>query len=157
MPEYVLCPVCNNPAVKGEACAVCEQRRAAQAAAPAYTENVQYAAPQTAQYNALFEAPEQTEGRDYRRLMEKTFAPMGAWSIFGTLLLFSVPVLGFIFAVIFACGACRKKQKRALARGYLLVCALSLLLSLLFFGTVFALFQMGLLPHPYGFAIPLPV
>lgn len=66
---------------------------------------------------------------EYSALMEQTYAPMGAWNICGTLLLFCLPVIGLIFAIAFACGACRKEQKKRLARGCLLFILVSLVLG----------------------------
>ena len=65
---------------------------------------------------------------EYSELMRETYAPMGAWNVCGTLLLFSIPVLGLIFAIAFACGACKKRQKKRLAQGYLLFLLLAVVL-----------------------------
>lgn len=161
MPDYILCPVCHNPALKDEPCGVCAARakEAASASPVAPAAPVAPISPEVAaqQYNDLFAsapvspAPAPTAAPDateYRRLMESTYAPMGAWSIFGTLLLFSVPLVGLIFAVIFACGGCRKKQKASIARGYLLFVLFGLLLSALIGAVVFWLFASSGLQLP---------
>lgn len=158
MPDYILCPVCHNPALKDEPCGVCAAR-AKEAASAAPASSVEPISPEVAaqQYNDLFAsapvspAPAPTAAPDateYRRLMDATYAPMGAWSVFGTLLLFCVPLIGFIFAVIFACGGCRKKQKASLARGYLLFVLFGLLLSALIGAVVFWLLASSGLEFP---------
>ncbi|MBR6530267.1 MAG: hypothetical protein IKT43_02515 [Clostridia bacterium] len=230
MPEYILCPVCNNPALKDEPCAVCELKRRSkeleeataavfsavaeetlspaasgepasspaseEPAAPAASEesaaseeayapkfapafeppvaepaayvppqNVkQVAVPETpvstpaAQYNALFEEKKTPDSKAYRRLLDKTYAPMSAWNVFGVLLLFAVPIIGFIFAVVFACGGCRKKQKASFARGYLLVLLFSLLFALILGAVFIWLVSAGILPlAPLPFLSGVPV
>ncbi|MBQ2731395.1 MAG: hypothetical protein IJF24_05165 [Clostridia bacterium] len=158
MPDYILCPVCHNPALKDEPCGVCAAR-AKEAASAAPASPVAPISPEVAaqQYNDLFAsapvspAPAPTAAPDateYRRLMDATYAPMGAWNVFGTLLLFCVPLIGFIFAVIFACGGCRKKQKASLARGYLLFVLFGLLLSALIGAVVFWFFASNGLEFP---------
>ena len=214
MPEYILCPVCNNPALKDEPCAVCELKRRSKeleeataavfsavaeetlspaaseesaaseeacapkfAPAPAFEppvaepaayvppQNVkQVAVPETpvsapaAQYNALFEEKKTPDSKAYRRLLDKTYAPMSAWNVFGVLLLFAVPIIGFIFAVVFACGGCRKKQKATFARGYLLVLLFSLLFALILGAVFIWLVSAGILPlAPLPFLSGVPV
>lgn len=44
--------------------------------------------------------------------------PMGAWSYFGHSLLFSIPVIGTILLIIFACGGTKNINKRNYARSY---------------------------------------
>ena len=170
MPEYVLCPICKSPAVKDEPCAVCEKKKAEEAArsaeeAVAGEEVETSAAPESAipmppppveQYSHLYEEEKPAEMPDsaaYRRLMEKSFVSMSTWSVFGTILLFLVPVIGFIFAVVFACGGCRKKQKTALARAFLLI-FVALLLVLLVAACVFVLLVVrGVIPEAFFLAL----
>ena len=49
----------------------------------------------------------------------------------GILLLLAIPVVGPILVIVWACGGCRKLQKRRFARAQLIVAALSLLLTAL--------------------------
>lgn len=166
MAEYVLCPVCHNPALVGEPCAVCAGRAQEQAAAPEVKAAEEtFVAPETRAPKAAFaEAPEMgaraadsyrslfsaegaaPDSAEYGRLMENTYAPMKTGALFGTLLLFLVPLAGLIFAIVFACGACRKRQKVLLARAFLLVVlTLAALAAALFFGYL-CLAKAGLLP-----------
>lgn len=156
MSEYVLCPTCRNPALAGEPCAVCAERRAREAAearegfAPAAdAPAAANAAAAAGAYTTLFEEEKTPDSEDYQRLMRRTYAPMGAWSSFGVLLLFSVPVIGLLFAIVFACGGCQKKQKAALARGYLLLVLFSLVLAVLSALVVLLLLGGGYLQLPY--------
>lgn len=57
-------------------------------------------------------------------LDDSPYEPISAWGFIGILALFAIPVIGWIFAIIWACGGCRKLNKRNLARGYLIILAL---------------------------------
>lgn len=57
-------------------------------------------------------------------LDDSPYEPVTAWGFIGILALFSVPVIGWIFAIVWACGGCRKVNKRNLARGYLMILGL---------------------------------
>ena len=59
------------------------------------------------------------------------FAPVSTWGFVGIILLFSVPVIGWIFCLVWACGGCTKVNKRNLARAYILIFVLLLLVSIL--------------------------
>ena len=57
-------------------------------------------------------------------LDDSPYEPITAWGFIGILALFAIPVIGWIFAIVWACGGCRKLNKRNLSRGYLLILAL---------------------------------
>ena len=57
-------------------------------------------------------------------LDDSPYEPISAWGYIGIMALLLVPVIGWIFAIVWACGGCRKINKRNMARGYLLVLAL---------------------------------
>lgn len=57
-------------------------------------------------------------------LDDSPYEPISAWGFIGILTLFAIPVIGWIFAIIWACGGCRKLNKRNLSRGYLIILAL---------------------------------
>lgn len=57
-------------------------------------------------------------------LDDSPYEPISAWGYIGIWALFAIPVIGWIFAIVWACGGCRKLNKRNMARGYLLVLAL---------------------------------
>jgi len=48
------------------------------------------------------------------------YAVMSIGSYMGSILLFSIPVIGFIFMVVWACGGCINQNRRNFARAYLL-------------------------------------
>ncbi len=48
------------------------------------------------------------------------YSVMGTGSFMGSMLLFSIPVIGFIFMVVWACGGCTNQNKRNFARAYLI-------------------------------------
>lgn len=55
------------------------------------------------------------------------YAPISTWGYTGIILLFSIPVIGWIFCLVWACGGCAKINKRNLARGYILTFVLVVL------------------------------
>ena len=48
------------------------------------------------------------------------YCPISAWGYFGIFLLMAIPVIGWLLIIIWACGGCRKVNKRNMARGVLL-------------------------------------
>ncbi len=66
------------------------------------------------------------------------YAPVSTWGYVGIILLFAIPVIGWIFCLVWACGGCTKINKRNLARAYilafvLLVLVLAVTAALLYF------------------------
>ncbi len=61
------------------------------------------------------------------------YAVLGSWSFFGTMLLLSVPVVGFVFAIVWACGGAHNLNRRNYARAILLFYIIAIVLSLLSF------------------------
>lgn len=58
------------------------------------------------------------------------YAVLGSWSFVGSLLLLSIPVVGFILAIVWACGGAHNCNRRNLARAYLLLYAIAIVLVL---------------------------
>ena len=54
---------------------------------------------------------------------------MSTWGTVGAILLMAIPVVGLIFAIVWACGGCRKYAKRNLARAELILMAVGVLLA----------------------------
>ncbi|MDY4977170.1 MAG: zinc ribbon domain-containing protein [Clostridia bacterium] len=57
-------------------------------------------------------------------LDDSPYEPITAWGYIGILVLMAIPVIGWLFAIVWACGGCRKLNKRNLARGYLMILGL---------------------------------
>ncbi len=57
-------------------------------------------------------------------LDDSPYEPITAWGYIGILVLLMIPVIGWIFAIVWACGGCRKLNKRNLSRGYLIILGL---------------------------------
>ena len=57
---------------------------------------------------------------------------ISTWGYIGISLLMCIPVVGQILMIVWACGGCRKLQKRNYARAMLIMFAISLVLSLIF-------------------------
>lgn len=54
---------------------------------------------------------------------------MSTWGYIGAVLLMCVPVIGLIFAIVWACGGCRKYAKRNIARATLIFMAAGVLIT----------------------------
>lgn len=50
--------------------------------------------------------------------LPRQFKPLGAWAYFGYSLLFAIPLIGLIFAIVFACGGTENINLRNFARSY---------------------------------------
>ena len=57
--------------------------------------------------------------------LDPKYRPLGAWGYFGLTILYSIPLLGFIFLIIFACSDANI-NRRSHARSYF--CALIIIL-----------------------------
>ncbi len=54
---------------------------------------------------------------DINNIPEK-YRPISMWGYFGYQILFSIPIVGFIFLVVFALGGTKNVNKRNFARSY---------------------------------------
>ena len=61
------------------------------------------------------------------------YEPITTGGYLGSILLMSVPVLGLLIMIIWACGGCRKINKRNLARAMLIFLVISLILGMIAF------------------------
>lgn len=61
------------------------------------------------------------------------YAVIGSWSFAGTIVLLSIPVVGFILSIVWACGGAQNLNRRNFARAYLLLCAFAIVITLLSF------------------------
>ncbi len=66
------------------------------------------------------------------------YEPISTGGYVGILLLLCIPVVGFVLAIIWACGGCTKINKRNLSRAYLIFMAVSLVISLIM-GIIFGI------------------
>lgn len=78
------------------------------------------------------------------------YAPLSGWAYFGLQLLFSIPLVGWIFCFVFAVGGCRNINRRNFARSYFcwllvigVLVVLAVVLSLLINGNVSVIPKMG--------------
>lgn len=60
-----------------------------------------------------------TEKKEIENLPDK-YRPLGAWSYFGLSILFAIPLLGWIFLIVFACSG-DNINRRSFARSYFCV------------------------------------
>lgn len=61
------------------------------------------------------------------------FRPLGPWAYFGYNILFAIPVVGLIFAIVFACGGTNNINLRNYARSFFCALLVSVILGIVFF------------------------
>lgn len=54
---------------------------------------------------------------------------LGTGSYLGAIILMNLPIVGFIMQIVWSCGACRSKNLRHLARAFLIISIVGLLLA----------------------------
>lgn len=70
---------------------------------------------------------------------DSPYQPISVWGYVGIMLLMCVPCVGLVFLIVWACGGCRKVNKKNFARAALIITLISTLLSVVFgilFGAV---------------------
>ena len=83
------------------------------------------------------------EKNEISRLPEK-YRPLSAWAYWGLTLLFSVPVVGFIFLIIFAFND-SNINRRSFARSYFCVLILAAIIIAVFCATGYAALLAGII------------
>ncbi|MCR4617195.1 MAG: hypothetical protein K5669_03280 [Lachnospiraceae bacterium] len=68
---------------------------------------------------------------DFNNDVPYEYRPLGAWKYFWLEVLFSIPVIGLIFTIVFACGASGNKNLTNFARSRFCVLALVLIIALI--------------------------
>lgn len=62
---------------------------------------------------------------------DSRYGLISTWGFIGIMLLLCLPVIGFILMLVWACGGCKKLQKRNFCRAMLIVTAVSLVFSII--------------------------
>lgn len=71
------------------------------------------------QFRQAYQTPPQPNNIPIRNYDPRfDYTPLGAWSYFLYTLLFSIPIIGFIFAIVFAVGGTNRINLRNYARSY---------------------------------------
>ncbi len=75
------------------------------------------------------------------------YRPLGAWSYFGYTILFSIPLIGWIFIIVFALSG-SNIVRRSFARSYFCILLLAIILiviagAILGFGNILQIFQQS--------------
>ncbi len=91
---------------------------------PAYTQTAAQAPPRQAAAPCYPNAGAPAPGGKYELISTK--------GLIGIMFLMAIPVVGQILMIVWACGGCRKLQKRNLARASLIMMAVALVISLIF-------------------------
>ena len=70
-------------------------------------------------------------GADVPPAKGSKYEPITAWGYIGIMLLMCIPIVGIILTIVWACGGCRKVNKKSLARATLIMMAVGLVISLI--------------------------
>ena len=86
---------------------------------------------------------------------DSRYGVVSVWNWFGTMLLMLVPGVNLVALILWACGKCRRVQKRNFARGALLALAVLLVISMLVFSTTLLIvLRRGMDPVAYFSFLP---
>lgn len=61
----------------------------------------------------------------------ESYRPISAWGYFGYNLLFSIPILGFILLIVFACGGTANINLKNYARSFFCTFAIALIIAVI--------------------------
>lgn len=77
--------------------------------------------------------------------VNEDYTPIGMWGYVGYLILFGIPCIGFIFALVFSFGSTKNVNLRNLSRGTLILNLFGFLLGLIYMVVLVPLMvtQMG--------------
>ena len=64
-------------------------------------------------------------------MMSSPYAVLSSWGFVGSLLLMAIPIVGFIITIVWASGGVVNLNRRNLARGYLLLMGIGVLVYIL--------------------------
>ena len=92
--------------------------------------------------------PESEEETEEEIKLDRKMALLETGDIVWSWILMSVPIIGFIFALIWALGLCRNRQRRYLTRAYLTLALITCIVILIcyFFYTLVFRFRLDDLP-----------
>ena len=102
---------------------------------PAYAQpQPAYAQPQPVYQQPAYAQPSPVyaqQGQEPVPGPDSRYGLISTWGFIGIMLLLCIPIIGFILMIVWACGGCRKYQKRNLCRAMLIFMAVSLVISLI--------------------------
>lgn len=154
------CEHCLKEVPEGEVlCTECAAVQAAAAPPAAEEAAVSRSASGAPQFRVQFTPPPAppvaTEPRFEMPLtasqLPRELKPLGAWAFFGYGLLFMIPLVGLVVAIVFACGGTSRVCLKNYARSVLLAWLFALIAAA---GAAALLFGLGFLPFLAGGAIP---
>ncbi len=147
-----ICKQCGAPLEAGNkfcmTCGAPAEAATAQSVQPQQSQAYQASQPQQA-YTAqqTYQVPQQPAGKQQKQKKQKTvyidpnapgpnspYEPITTKGYIGIALLMAIPVVGIILAIVWACGGCRKVNKRNFARAMLIMMVIALILSLVIGG-----------------------
>ena len=115
------CPNCGQPMPENASYTNAPYEGPSQETGGSYTGS----APQPDPYTARYYVPMET----YPVRIPPEYTPISMWGYFGYQILFAIPLIGFIFLIVFALGGTRNINLRNYARSYF--CLLIILIVLI--------------------------
>ena len=124
--EAVFCPECGT---KTEA----EEKAEEKVTEATKEEETPTAEPIVAEAPAPQAPPPPTYDPNAKPAPASPYAPVSAWRYVGIFALLSIPFVGFIFTIVWACGGAHRVNVRNLARGILLCYLIALVVTVFCF------------------------
>lgn len=113
------CPECGTPVKKIETENVNAEKMTTSQPQPEPTPQPEPQPQPNNQFRQAYQTPPQPNNIPIRNYDPRfDYTPLGAWSYFLYTLLFSIPIIGFIFAIVFAVGGTNRINLRNYARSY---------------------------------------
>ena len=81
---------------------------------------------------------------NYEKMIPRSFKPISAWGYIGYSILYGLPVIGFIFALVHAIGA-YNRNVRSFARSYFLAIIVGIVVVAVLGGVLYALISAGII------------
>ena len=75
------------------------------------------------------------------------YAVLSSWGFVGSMLLMSIPIVGFIITIVWASGGVFNLNRRNLARAYLLLMAIGVVIYIV---AAIAIFASGVTDYPFN-------
>ncbi len=75
---------------------------------------------------------------DVQNTLPEEYKPIGMWAYFGYEILFSIPIIGWIFLLVFSFGATKNVNLRNFARSYFCLVIVAIVLILIVVGILVA-------------------
>ena len=79
--------------------------------------------------------------KDFIRTLPAEFRPLSPWAYFGYSLLFSIPLVGLVLVIVFACGGASNINLRKFARSFIILWVFGIIVSVILASVVVSVYS----------------